>query len=298
MKKSVAAVGVSVAGVLLSGCVDIVANGGGTRYVERVERSFPVSGRPDVAVSTFDGSIEVRSWDRPDVLVVVEKMAADKGAAERIEVRSEQTGNRIVLDVLRPTGEQSPMSWLGNRGARLIVTMPEAGDLRARSGDGSIVVDRVVGRIHLESGDGSLRARDLSGDLTVHTGDGAVYLDNVTGKVDASTGDGSIVIGGRLSMLKARTGDGSVRIQAEEGSGRAGDWDIVTSDGTITLQVADDFGAELDARTGDGRVRVSGVELDDRHSSRERRELRTRIGEGGRQVRVRTGDGSIIVRPL
>ncbi len=297
MPRSLAAVGLSVLGALSSGCVDIVATGT-PRYVERVERSFALTGRPDVAVSTFDGSIEVHSWDRPDVLVVIEKTAADKGAAERMEVRAEQTGNRIVLDVLRPTGEQSPMSWLGSRGARLIVTMPEAGDLRAKSGDGSITVDRLVGRIHLESGDGSVRARDLSGDLTAYTGDGSVHLDNVSGKIDVRTGDGSIVIGGRLSALKARSGDGSVRIQAEEGSGRAGDWDITTGDGTVTLQVAEDFGAELDARTGDGRVQVRGIDVDDTRSTRERRELHARIGDGGRQVRVRSGDGSIIVRPI
>lgn len=291
------AVGMSVLSVMCSGCIDIVATGT-SRYVERVERSFAVTGRPDVAVSTFDGSIEVHSWDRPDVRVVIEKLASDKGAAERIEVRAEQTGNRIVLDVLTPTGEHFPLDWTSSRGARLIVSMPEAADLRAKSGDGSVRVDRLVGRIHLESGDGSIRARDLSGDLTFHTGDGSVHLDNVSGQLDVSTGDGTIVIAGRLSRLKARTGEGSVRIQAAEGSGRAGDWDIVTGEGAVTLEVAEDFGADLDARTGDGRVRVRGVDVGDEETSRERRELHTRIGDGGRQVRVRTGDGSITVRPL
>ena len=86
------AVGLSVLGALSSGCIDIVATGA-PRYVERVERTFAVTGRPDVSVSTFDGSIEVHSWGRPEVRVVIEKMASDKGAAERIEVRAEQTGN-------------------------------------------------------------------------------------------------------------------------------------------------------------------------------------------------------------
>lgn len=298
MQKSLA-VGLSILVAWSAGCVDIVATGA-ARHVERVERSFELTGRPDVAVSTFDGSIEVHSWDRPDVRVVIEKMARDKGAAERIEVRAEQSGNRIVLDVLAPSEEHLPFGWTSSRGARLIVSMPEAGDLRAKSGDGSIVVERLVGRIHLQSGDGSIRARNLSGDLTFQTGDGSIRLDDVSGQLDASTGDGRIAIAGRLSKLKARSGDGSVLIQAEEGSGRAGDWDIVTEDGTVTLQVAADFGAEVDARTGDGRVRVQGVAEDDdeRHRSRERRELRTRIGDGGRQVRVRTGDGSITIRPL
>ncbi len=297
MGRSSIAVCVSVLSLVSSGCIDIVATGT-SRYVERVERSFAVTGRPDVSISTFDGSIEVHSWDRPDVRVVIEKMASDKGAAERIEVRVEQTGDQIVLDVLAPTGQQFPLDWTGSRSARLIVSMPEAADLRAKSGDGSLNVNRLVGRINLQSGDGSIRARDLSGDLTFHTGDGSVHLDDVSGKLDVSTGDGSIAITGRLSELRARSGDGSVRVQAMEGSGRAGDWDIVTGEGSVTLQVAGDFGGELDARTGDGRVRVRGVDGGDQETSRERREVHTRIGDGGRQVRVRTGDGSIIVRPL
>ena len=147
----------------------------------------------------------------------------------------------------------------GREGARLIVSMPEAGDLRAKSGDGSIVVDRVVGRIHLESGDGSLRARDLSGDLTAHTGDG-VGLD----KRERHAGRAHRRRQHRdrrppLQPSRRDRATAACASQAEEGSGRAGDWDIVTGDGTVTLQVADDFGAELDARTGDGRVQVRGV---------------------------------------
>ena len=139
MPKLLAAVWLSILGTVSSGCVDIVATGT-SRYVERVERSFAVTGRPDVSVSTFDGSIEVHSWDRPDVLVVIEKMASDKGAAERIEVRAEQTGNRIVLDVIPPADQHAPLHWSRSRGARLIVSMPEAGDLLAEQVERGCVV--------------------------------------------------------------------------------------------------------------------------------------------------------------
>ena len=46
------------------GCVDIVG-ADMNRYVERDEKHFTVSGKPDVALATFDGSIEIRPWDKP-----------------------------------------------------------------------------------------------------------------------------------------------------------------------------------------------------------------------------------------
>ena len=71
-------------------CVDIVA----AQYVDRQDKRFTVSGTPDVSLSTFDGSIEVRPWDRSEVLVTVEKHARDKADADAIEVHAEQNGNK------------------------------------------------------------------------------------------------------------------------------------------------------------------------------------------------------------
>jgi hypothetical protein len=61
-----------------SGCVEMM--GADLRYLERDEKHFAVSGKPDVVVTTFDGSIEIRPWDKPDVQVIVEKRGRDKEA--------------------------------------------------------------------------------------------------------------------------------------------------------------------------------------------------------------------------
>src|SRR6476619_8380486 len=80
------------------GCVDIVGADLG-RYVEREEKTFSTSGKADVSLATFDGSIEVRPWDKPEVQVVIEKRARDKAAADEIDIRAEQTGDPIVIEV-------------------------------------------------------------------------------------------------------------------------------------------------------------------------------------------------------
>jgi DUF4097 and DUF4098 domain-containing protein YvlB len=260
------------------GCVEIIG-ADLNKYVERDEKHFPVSGKPDVSLATFDGSIEIRPWDKNDVEVVIEKRGRDKDDVAALEVKAEQHGNRIEISVTEPKREHHGFSLhFGGRSARLIVSVPASSDVAAKSGDGSIDIERVAGHVQLHSGDGSIRGRMLGGD------------------VEANTGDGSIRLDGQLTSVRVHTGDGSVTIHADPGSSPSADWDIVTGDGSVTLEVPEDFGAELDAHTGDGGIHMRDVTLSNVTGNIGKNSLRGRLGEGGRAVRVRTGDGSITLK--
>jgi DUF4097 and DUF4098 domain-containing protein YvlB len=260
-----------------SGCMDLVDAHMDARYVEKEEKRFTTSGKPVVSVATFDGSIEVRPWDKPQVEVVVEKRGADKSAVAELQIEAVQTGDTISVEVKNPR-RANGFHFGSSPSARLVVSLPATSDLAARSGDGSIEVERVAGRIELRSGDGSIRARDLAGDVTVQTGDGSIMLD------------------GKFSGLRARSGDGSVTIHAAPGTSVSQDWDISTGDGSVTLEIPDDFNGELDAHTGDGRVHLEEVTVTNVTGEIRRNSVRGRLGSGGREVRVRTGDGGITVR--
>jgi hypothetical protein len=275
-----------------AGCVE-VSGDSWPRYVERDEKRFAVTGRPDLSLSTFDGSVEIRAWDRPEVLVVIEKRARDREEAGTIEVHAEQNGDRLVVEV-KARHRASP--WHGGRAANLIVSVPAVSDVRASSGDGSLSISRITGTLDLRSGDGSIHGRTLAGDLRVHTGDGSIDLDDVTGEVDTDTGDGSILVGGRLTSVRARSGDGRIAIRAEPGSTTDGDWDIHTGDGSITLDLPDTFAGELDAHTGDGGIELRNLTLSGVSGEFDRHNMRGRLGSGGKRLRVRTGDGSITIR--
>jgi hypothetical protein len=274
---------------MTTGCV-VTGQGGG--LVERDEKTFAVNGKPDLTLSTFDGSIEVRSWDRSDVLVVVEKRAWDRGALSAIEVRAEQNGSRVEVAARR-----SPwFGWAGSLSARLIVSVPATADVRAMSGDGSIDIERISGAVDLRSGDGSIRGSQLVGDVRAMTGDGSISLERVEGTIEVHTGDGGIRAEGELSGVRARSGDGSIVVRAASGSSPDADWEIVTGDGSITLELPGGFDADIAAHTGDGGIRAEGIALSNVTGPMNRNTLRGRLGKGGREVRVRTGDGSITLR--
>src|SRR5262245_49740267 len=83
------------------GCINV--SGAESGWVtERDEKRFSVGGKPEVVLSTFDGSIEVRSWDRPEVLVVVEKRAMSTQMAAAIPVEIAQQGDKITVEAKHP----------------------------------------------------------------------------------------------------------------------------------------------------------------------------------------------------
>ena len=68
-------------------------------------------------------------------------------------------------------------------------------------------------------------------------------------------------------------------------------WSLHSGDGSITLQVPDDLGAELDAHTVDGHITLDKpLAVTGTISSST---VRGKLGAGGQPLRIHTGDGSI-----
>lgn len=288
-----------VAAVSLAAC-EVNLNSEG--IVSRETKTFKISGVPDVQLDTFDGAIEVHSWDKNEVEVEIERRAMEQALVDEIKVSAEQDGDRIVIKVTGPErrggfdGIQVGVHF--SPSAKLRVAVPRMSQLMAKSGDGSITIEDVTGKITLNTNDGSVRANRLSGEILVRSGDGSIRMERIEGKVDVETGDGSIGLEARPTTLRAKTSDGSIRMQIEPDSAMAEDWDIQTDDGTVVLTLPTSFNGELDAETRDGSVRASHPALSGEARSGEDREERRRtlkatLGSGGPTLRVRSGDGSI-----
>lgn len=283
---------VALAALASTACV---VNLDGQGVVVREEKRFPVSGDLDLTLATFDGSIRVRSWDRNEVLVEMEKRAQSQPEAEALDVQFTQDGNRIRVDARSPrvSREGFNIGRFSSPSVSLIVTVPQKLALHAETGDGSIAVERLSGKIELRSGDGSVRGEEIAGDLTVNTGDGSVSLVGASGRAVLDTGDGSIDARGRFDGLQLSSGDGSVSVEADQGSAMTEDWNVTTGDGSIVFRVPPGFNAEIDADSGDGTVRAEGGALPTTRGEDDHESMRGRLGTGGRTVRLRSGDGSI-----
>jgi hypothetical protein len=275
--------------ILGSGCsINLSAE----HYIGKEEKTFAVTGKPELSLKTFDGSIEVTTWDKSVVGVTIERRAGSQSEAEALKVTSSQDGNRIVVEAVQPERTVQVGIHVG-RSVRFVVSVPRNTDLVARTGDGSIAVTGVHGRLELRSGDGSVTGTGLDGEVVANTGDGSVALEGVKGKVDVNTGDGSVRIAGTPTTLRAHTGDGSVALDLESGTAIKENWEITTGDGGVSVALPGTINAELDASTGDGNINASDFGLQTDRDSRN--ELRGRIGAGGSTLKVRTGDGGITI---
>lgn len=271
----------------------------------RETKTFKVTGQPEVILDTFDGAIELHSWDRPEVEVEIEKRAMDQALLDEIKVETQQKGDTVTVKVTGPAREMRVTVGVHiSPTARLRVALPRLSNIQAHTSDGSIRAEAIEGRLSFTTSDGSITGTRLGGDIQLRSGDGSIRLDNVTGTLDLETTDGSIGVDAKPSVLKARTGDGSIRVTIEPDTAMTDNWELTTSDGSVTLMLPGAFHAELDAETSDGSVRASHPLLEDDASRRgegedrrERREsrrvLRSKIGDGGKLLRIRTGDGTI-----
>jgi hypothetical protein len=294
---------VAVAVLALAGC-EVNLNSEG--IVSRETKRFTVKANPEIQLETFDGSIEIHSWDRDEVEVEIEKRAMEQALVDDMQVTAEQEGNRIIVKVAEPRrSDRSGGVQIGvhfSPTARMRVALPRNSQLTANTADGSLVVEDVHGKIALRTGDGSLRVSRLEGDIVLRTADGSIRVDGAQGKLDVETEDGSITIEAKPTALRARTSDGTIRLEIQPDAVMAEDWDVQTVDGSVVLTLPDGFNALIDAETRDGSVRADHAALRDtrdgeaenREERRDRRRmLKAALGSGGRTLRVRTGDGSI-----
>jgi hypothetical protein len=249
---------------------------------------YPLTGAPDVHVKTDDGSVRIETGGGAEVEARV-TTEGWKIAPGEVTVTESQAGDRVEIQVQLP---KNHFGWGSqHRSVRVVLRVPKQADLDVHTGDGSVEAQPVSGRLNISTGDGSITADGLQGEIHLHTGDGSIRATGLGGRLEADTGDGSMNVRGRFDLLDLRTGDGGIEAGAEPGSKVETAWSLRSGDGSITLRLPEDLGAELDAHTGDGSIvldkplTVTGTI---KSSS-----VRGKLGAGGQPLRIQTGDGSI-----
>ena len=246
----------------------IVRGGSGGYNSERVTaketKSFAVGNAPRITLSTFDGQVTVRGWDKPEVTYTATKGAADEETLKQITIGTQQQGDAISISTINTEDVNGRVNF--------DLYVPRQSTLHVSSGDGALNLDGVTGQITLRSGDGPIEVANGGGQLQVNTGDGVIRVIKFDGQVDARTGDGAIALDGNFNAVSARTGDGTISLAVPAGSSF-----------TIETNSMEDLGNE-------GFV----VNEDVTPSPRVKR---WRIGNGGKVFILKTGDGKILLRP-
>jgi lia operon protein LiaG len=164
------------------------------------------------------------------------------------------------------------------------------GRVTARSGSGTVRVERSEAEVIASAGSGSVELRTLKGrEVRASTGSGTVFGYDVTAeRFETSTGSGGVRVEELTAGdVRASAGSGTIRLEMT----KVADAVIRTGSGSVNLTLPPVVNIDVEINTGSGGistdfpVTMEGVR---------RRELRGRIGTGedGR-VRVTTGSGSV-----
>jgi DUF4097 and DUF4098 domain-containing protein YvlB len=239
-------------------------------------KTYTLTGKPDLRVDTSDANIHVSTWDQNSIEAKVTTTRYQIGG-DGIRIDDHQAGNVVEIDVHYPHLHGFGITINGGmRRVDIDIHMPREG------------------RVDLHTGDGKIELANFKGEMQLRSGDGSQQIDSVDGKLRAMTGDGHIRANGRFDELELKTGDGRVDARAAAGSTLAAGWRLESGDGTVTLEVPDNFAADVDLHTGDGHIDLD-MPVTTEGKIREN-EIRGKLNGGGNFLTIHTGDGSIHLR--
>jgi hypothetical protein len=249
--------------------------GNNLRVVAREAVQFMTKGAPRINATTFDGQINVRSWDKNEVSCALIKRAQDEKQIKGIRFSAHQNGNEIVIktDFDNAYARKFKGGVSINAIASLEINVPRNATLKINSGDGRLRIKDVSGDIEATTGDGGVEVRDCNGRLKIDTGDGRIYVTNHQGEATVNTGDGNITLEGRFTKLSAETGDGN-----------------------IVLGLPSNTNATIEAESES--MNVDGLKSTEESGGNDRLK-RWKLGSGSGPVfKLRAGDGRVSVRRI
>jgi len=234
-------------------------------------KTYNLTGKPDLRVETSDANLRVDTWDQQTIDVHVTSSHYKIGEGG-IKIYDHQNGDSVAIEIRYPHRHLTIQFGDSHR-VDVEIHMPREG------------------RVNLRTGDGAIQLANFKGTMDLESGDGRQELESVDGNLRARTGDGHIRVTGRFDALNLDTGDGRIDARASSGSTMVASWSLHTGDGSVTLQLPDNFAADVDLHTSDGHINVDmPVTVEGRLGDKN---IHGKINGGGNLLTVHTGDGSI-----
>lgn len=175
-------------------------------FADHIEKHFKVEAHPVVTLHNPNGSVTVKAWTKPEVMVVATR------ATDQVEVDATQTGNRVdimthpVSDSTVPDGLRTDFE----------VRVPEDAELQIHDDSGAVSVNSVLGDMNVETVGAGVDLADAAGYLTVKTIDGPFQCVRCAGRIEVSSISGSFrMIDLRSYQVRAQTSKGNILFSGE-----------------------------------------------------------------------------------
>ncbi len=301
----------SMAVVVLLGC-DVVGLAGPARFREDFHYNYKLSPGGRLSVESFNGSVEIFSWDKDEVDISGAKYASSEDLLAALKVDVVATENFIQVRTIRPSGRR------GNMGAKYVIRAPRRtdldriessngavtvegfeGDARLRTSNGGVRITNLTGNIEADTSNGGMDLSGFQGSAVLHTSNGGIKADGVRGHFEATTSNGGVdatIAGdGDNRPVRVRTSNGSIRLTLEGTLGT--DIYANTSNASITLRAPASLAARIKADTSNASVKTDFdvlVEAGQIGKS----QLRGTVNGGGPLLELNTSNAGINLEKL
>lgn len=276
--------------LLLSGLALLAAPAAAT------DTTFAVPADARIEIENFNGSVEVRTWDRDAVSVKASH-------SERESVRVRMTGSLVRIDATARFGP--------TRNIEYVVTVPAKAALRisgpfsdvtVNGAGGDVVVETVRGDVHVRGGSGVIDLRSVEGLVTLEGGRGRISLGavnegirvaNVIGELLLETVNGDVEAAGVQSdRVEASTVNGDIRYDGT--FGERGFYSFATHNGDLSIGVPENVHATFSVATFNGDLdSYLPIALNE---IRPGKRFSFAMGEGSARVELESFNGTIRLR--
>lgn len=175
-------------------------------FADHIEKHFKVEAHPVVTLHNPNGTVTVKAWTKPEVMVVATR------ATDQVEVDATQTGNRVDI-MTHPVSDSTMPDGLR---ADFEVRVPEDAELQIHDDSGAVSVNSVLGDMNVETVGAGVDLADAAGYLTVKTIDGPFQCVRCAGRIEVSSISGSFrMIDLRSYQVRAQTSKGNILFSGE-----------------------------------------------------------------------------------
>ncbi len=256
----------------------------------RIEKRFAVEGRPVVTIRNAHGRIDVKSWKKPEVVAI------GNHASDKVEVDTEQAGNRIEVTTHVLTANYKPEDLQ----ADYEITVPEETELQVRTDTGMVIVERVFGDLSFDTVAADVQLQEVSGYLMVKTISGLVTCSRCAGRIEVNSISGNVLLlQPQMDNVRVQTSTGNIFFDGE--FLRRGIYTLKNYSGLIEVRFSDTDSFDLNATSLYGTVENQADLKPDTHPGRHplpklSKGLIGTFNEGHAKVELSSFNGTIKIR--
>lgn len=222
------------------------AHAGSYSYKEAFSKSAAFNPEGVVSLENVNGSVEVRTWDKAEILIEGEKSAKTEEELKLIDLTIDTSPAKTVVKVRLP--KRSGFGLFGGNiraAVRFKVTVPSQAVLeRISSVNGSVTLEGMRGSVSAHTVNGSVTARDLGANAELKTVNGSI-----------KAGFATLAAGQHLEF---KTVNGGISVALPQNAGVALHASVVNGhvDCAFPIQLAAGRVGQrkLDGTIGDGRA--------------------------------------------